>query len=149
MNKICTSLEQSKKLMELGIDINTADMFYKYVLPKSDKIHHIPEIGNPINSLIWYNKGYTFRGKREPITLNEYCIPAWSLNALLELMPKDETKTISLCLGGSNGEEHTFDWFCTCDENDEPYDYKTFHSKSPIDCTFEMIVWIKEEKKGE
>ena len=25
MNKICTSLEQSKKLIELGIDINTAD----------------------------------------------------------------------------------------------------------------------------
>jgi len=26
MNKICTSIEQSKKLIELGIDINTADM---------------------------------------------------------------------------------------------------------------------------
>lgn len=28
MNKICTSLEQSKKLIELGIDRNTADMYY-------------------------------------------------------------------------------------------------------------------------
>ena len=26
MTKICTSIEQSQKLMELGIDINTADM---------------------------------------------------------------------------------------------------------------------------
>ena len=29
MNKICTSIEQSKKLIELGIDIDTADMFWK------------------------------------------------------------------------------------------------------------------------
>jgi len=28
MNKICTSIDQSKKLIELGIDVNTADMCY-------------------------------------------------------------------------------------------------------------------------
>jgi hypothetical protein len=28
MNKICTDLSQSKKLMELGIDVSTADMRY-------------------------------------------------------------------------------------------------------------------------
>ena len=33
MNKICTSLEQSKKLVELGIDVNTADMRYGYIAP--------------------------------------------------------------------------------------------------------------------
>ena len=27
MGKICTSLEQFKKLIELGIDVNTADMY--------------------------------------------------------------------------------------------------------------------------
>ena len=27
-NKIATSVEQSKKLLELGIDRNTSDMFY-------------------------------------------------------------------------------------------------------------------------
>lgn len=31
MNKICTSLEQSKKLVELGLDLNTADMCYRIV----------------------------------------------------------------------------------------------------------------------
>lgn len=29
MNKICTSIEQSKKLIELGIDVNTADMCWQ------------------------------------------------------------------------------------------------------------------------
>lgn len=28
MNKICTNVSQSKKLIELGIDVNTADMNY-------------------------------------------------------------------------------------------------------------------------
>ena len=28
MNKICTSINQSKKLLELGIDVKTADMVY-------------------------------------------------------------------------------------------------------------------------
>ena len=85
--KSYTNLEQSKKLAEI-LPIETADMCYKYVLPKSDKIHHVPEIGNPIDLLKWYNKGYTFNGKKEPITLNEYCVPCWSLSALLNVLPK-------------------------------------------------------------
>lgn len=33
-NKICTSLEQSQKLIELGIDVNTADMFWDTLFAK-------------------------------------------------------------------------------------------------------------------
>lgn len=126
MNKICTTIEQSQKLMELGIDISTADMYF-HPYPNDEYWYDVPNIGTAV---LKYNQ-----------------LPCWSLNALLELMPKDESKTISLCLGGSNGIDHTFDWFCTCDENDEPYDYKTFHSKSPIDAAFQMICWLKENNK--
>ncbi len=135
MNKICTTIEQSKKLMELGIDVNTADMYYGY------------DYNSPIGG---YEEDAQIIPQSESdqhFSLFPEDIPAWSLNVLLELMPKDESKTIDLCLGGSNGIEHTFDWFCTCDENDEPYDYKTFHTSSPIDCTFEMICWLKENGK--
>jgi hypothetical protein len=70
------------------LPIESANMYYKYVLPKSDRIIHTPEIGNPINSLKWYNEGYTLlMTKREPITLSEYCIPCWSLAALLDVLP--------------------------------------------------------------
>jgi hypothetical protein len=72
--KSYTDIEQSKKLAEF-LPIESADMYYKYILPKSDKIHNVPEIGNPIKSLKWYNEGYTFSGRRKPITLNDYCIP--------------------------------------------------------------------------
>ena len=86
--KSFTDLEQSKKLAEI-LPLESADMYYKYALPKSNRMIHTPEIGNPIDSLKWYNEGYTFRGKREPITLSEYCIPAWSLTALLGVLPRE------------------------------------------------------------
>ena len=86
--KSYTDLQQSKKLAEI-LPIESADMYYQYVLPKSDKIKHNPETGNPVNALKWYNKGYTTSGK-EPITLDEYCVPCWSLAALLDVLPRIE-----------------------------------------------------------
>lgn len=138
MNKICTSLEQSKKLIELEIDVNTADMCWS--------LFNLIINGNKdINQILLPVSYREVTKQSAPDFIERF--PAWSLTALLELMPKDESKTIGLCLGGSNGVEHTFDWFCTCDENDEPYDYKTFHTSSPIDCTFEMVCWLLENKK--
>ena len=66
-NKICTSIEQSKKLIELGIDVNTADMYYD------------------CNS-------YSIQGKPEVVvgTVWSKDIPAWSLAALLEVMKEPE-----------------------------------------------------------
>ena len=97
--KSFTDLSQSKVLAKI-LPLESADRFYQYVLPKSGKIKHNPEIGNPVNALKWYNKGYTTSGK-EPITLDEYCVPCWSLAALLELLPdvikvEEECYTFSL-----------------------------------------------------
>ena len=61
--KICTSIEQSKKLIALGIDVNTADMYYN------------------VNS-------YGIQDK--PVAIGKVLskdIPAWSLSALIELLP--------------------------------------------------------------
>ena len=65
MNKICTSQEQSQKLIELGIDVNTADMYWNLT-----NQNHPPIIG-------------------------KYCVeyggmelPAWSLTALFNMLPK-------------------------------------------------------------
>jgi hypothetical protein len=83
--KSYTDIEQSRKLAEI-LPLESADMYYQYVLPKAGKIKHNPEIGNPVNALKWYNKGYTTSGK-EPITLDEYCVPCWSLSVLLDVFP--------------------------------------------------------------
>ena len=65
MSKICTSQEQSKKLVELGIDVNTADMYYDV---NSYGIQSKPEVAI---GKIWSKD-----------------IPAWSLTALIGLGAK-------------------------------------------------------------
>ena len=65
MTKICTTIEQSQILNELGLDVNTADMYYDV-------------------------NGYGIQGKPEVAVGKVWSkdIPAWSLTALLNLMPK-------------------------------------------------------------
>lgn len=78
-----TDIDQSKKLVELGIDVNTADMRYGYIAPYdySDRM---------------YDGGYDevpyqkdFLKKNPNFSENEYDgeFPAWSLAALLEVLP--------------------------------------------------------------
>ena len=62
MNKICTSLEQSQKLLELGIDIKTADMFYTII-----------------------DQGLYLEVK-QGIEPSKDDIPCWSLAALLDIL---------------------------------------------------------------
>lgn len=64
MNKICTDIEQSKKLIELGIDANTADMYWWY----SGKRYYVESMDDDD-----FNK--------------ESDIPAWSLTSLIKLIP--------------------------------------------------------------
>lgn len=72
MARIATSIEESNRLLELGINPESADMHYQYA-PNSEKLYVIPQIGNPSIVRLY--------GKE--------CIPAWSLGALLELLPAD------------------------------------------------------------
>lgn len=67
MNKLCTSLEQSQRLTELGIDVNTADMDY------------IPFANDPEDYDCVINE---WNNEHE-----EDWIPAWSISALLGVLP--------------------------------------------------------------
>lgn len=88
MNKICTDILQSKKLVELGVDISTADMYY----PNRVDINNYPL---PIE---WKND--------LPLLSQE--IPAWSLTALMNLF--DDTaglaKDYGLWFCYDNGKSH-------------------------------------------
>lgn len=64
---VATSIEQSKHLLELGVDQNSADMYYPYL--GAGQYGDIPRVGFPIE----------YSGGKD--------IPAWSLSALLEVMP--------------------------------------------------------------
>lgn len=128
MTKICTSLEQSRKLIELGIDVNTADMFWDTAEPL-ERI--VPTVG-PISD--YYD-------------MEDWAIPAWSLSALLGLMPKlyefendpdDGGCQPNLCKGWDNNQWHIV--YRSSIYYTEWYD-------DPIDAAFEMICWLKENEK--
>lgn len=72
MARIATSIEESKRLLELGIDQNTADMRWRYN-HNTHKHDDIPQVLAVRNWDDPYNKD----------------IPAWSLGALLDLCPYD------------------------------------------------------------
>lgn len=138
--KSYTDLSQSKKLAKI-LPVESADMYYKTVLPQSPNLHKIPEIGNPIEDLEWYNKGYTLRGKKEPLTLEEYCLPCWSLATLLGLIPKRINDYNVLRIDISNS-----DFAIWYDEigygvnNDLP----NITAKSAVDACYEMILKLHE-----
>ena len=108
MAKICTSQEQSKKLIELGVDVNTADMYYDV---NSYGIQSKPEVAI---GKVWSKD-----------------IPAWSLTALLKLIPK-----FSLEKDISNNAGYELH-----------YNYNTTYYDEPVDAAFEMICWLKKYDK--
>ena len=132
MNKICTSLEQSKKLIELGVDIYTADMCWTNHLfnafLSSWRIESTPpqEYKNLLD-------GFAVRG---------YLIePCWSLTVLMKLMPKVST----------DGDE-IYESYPIMEHDDEGFAvsspiYNTSYYSEPIDAAFEMVCWLKENGK--
>lgn len=136
MNKICTSLDQSKKLLELGIDITTADMWWQTseedgVYEKECPCLYVGEI---------------------PKYMIDYLIPipAWSLSALLKLIPPylgEFNEGIDFGFGKSmNGKwysAHYLQYF----QNDDVEAIKTVTGDTAVDAAFEMVVWLKENGK--
>lgn len=115
--KHCTSIEQSKKLLELGLSPESADMRYSIV----------------------DNDAFICLERHD-----EYeQIPAWSLNALLESVPKYFSEL-----------NHQFVQTISYDHNDRLYyfvyrDYQhggrsktTASNEDLLDGAFEMVVWL-------
>lgn len=131
MNKICTSIEQSKKLIELGLDVNTADMFWD-LLDGDEPDEKIP-------NCCW---------DRFDITINEF-VPAWSLSSLLELNPfqiiENNNRFAFYQVKGLNkqGEIYRFGY----KTNNNSFLFETSWHNDVIDATFEMICWLKENNK--
>jgi hypothetical protein len=83
MNKICTTIEQSKKLLELEIDINTADIWWN--------------CRGAICAPLMYCE-YPTCEKR-----TEKDIPAWSLTALLKYLSEIKSQEYTPILFPTEG----------------------------------------------
>ena len=115
MNKICTSIEQSKKLIELGINVNTADMHYSTWT-----------ILNEGEYILSPNQGQTIEELQEDY--GNHVIPAWSLSALMELIPPGNILLRDKLCG-------EYKYINSVDTN--------FYD-NPLDAAFEMILRLRE-----
>lgn len=134
-----TTIEQSKKLMELGLNPDTADMYYFCDPTPAGNVMH--------PTLIIVEKHLHSR-------LPEYDkgdIPCWSLGALLELMPTsiEEVKdhNVDLMLGPLEDEWYLsyFDWTGL-------QHGPSITSGTPLEAAYNMVIWLLENgyiKKGE
>ena len=116
--KICTSKEQSQKLIELGIDRNTADMVWVCGRLHTDGLE------------------YQVLRVKEEVSEPENYIPAWSLSALLGLMP---TCVLSVF---NRTDGNLYRVVKDTDERKE-----TEYHRNSIDAAFVMVCWLLENKK--
>jgi hypothetical protein len=124
MTKICTDIPQSKKLIELGLDVKTADMMWEdWRLIDGDwklSVGYDPE----------FEQDY---GRK--------CYPAWSLSALLEILPTLDGRNPEFCRDIRYNQWHIF-YHGTATLN--LIDTKRYENL--IDACYEMIIKLKEVK---
>ena len=119
MSNIATTISQSRKLIEFGLDQNSADMYYPYL--GAGMYGDTPRVGFPIE----------YSGGRD--------VPAWSLSALLNVMPKG-TELVKM-QSDTQGIYYEID-----------YMYTGYEDSDPITAAYEMVCWLLENnliKKGE
>ena len=133
---ICTSIKQSKKLIELGLDANTADMCWG-INSSTRSYNNIPYL------IPW--KDYTCK---------EYYVPTWSLSALFNVMPQ-----INDWITPHGHKDDKLSQFepkiCKIWEHSIIPSYKVTYGNglatdiydNPIDAAFEMVCWLLENKK--
>lgn len=124
---VATSIEQSKKLFHLGLDPKTADMYYTG--------HR--SIFNPKE--IEYTQEPRVRAKFVSFDRLEVFFPAWSLSALLEVMPKENEPALVKSL--ASGQYFVHGYFGL-----EKSTYMTKDYIQPIDAAYEMVRWLLKKE---
>ena len=144
-----TSIEESKKLLELGLSPKTADMHYAArVEGYREKMKIIdwdllvgsdPSIEN---NLFSYREGFI--------------VPCWSVGALLELMPiivsndtafeGEDAEGISTtyCKYLSQCEDSMYE--CKYKDNNCGATLKRFKASTMFEVIYDMVVWLLENK---
>ena len=82
-SQICTTKEQSERLLALGLKKETADMMF-IVLVKDFRGEDVPNAERVYSLCTWYEETSMSVGLEK----REY-IPAWSLHRLIEMMPNE------------------------------------------------------------
>ena len=156
MKRICTSIDQSKKLIELGVDVNTADMTYVSMKDYGENTYHLTVGKTDVN---W--------AKDELGNLNwndvyEKYIPAWSLSSLMNLLPSEFTEVGKYSTTIYEIKIRKYNLIEDVNLHQIAYgNYKfyedgnsywkdminTGEKEDLLDAAFEMVCWLKENNK--
>ena len=118
-NLNCTTPEQSKVLIRLGLNAKTADCYWDYDVQKHE---YYP---------MFMDDQY-----------DDLCIPAWSLNALIGLMPKiaGNYPVLARWVSGDYLMEYV-----DLNESGECKPKRTEFKDTPLDAAYEMMCWLMKE----
>ena len=136
MSNIATSIKQSQHLLELGLSPASADMEYCYI----DEFNSGLQVKGDINAEV---------DRRLDMMFGVTHIPAWSLSALLDVMPKDTNETYHLF--SSMMADQLGSWVCDRSkyymgaDGHNKNDYECFKSDSPVTAAYEMVCWLLEQ----
>lgn len=83
-SQICTTKEQSERLLDLGLKAETADMSYFHTVGFEGNDLWLPSL-SPYENVV---KAPNY-GEKTKIYIKSHTIPAWSLHRLLCLIPKE------------------------------------------------------------
>lgn len=144
-----TTIEQSKHLLDLGLNPKSADMWWLYVTAQGKHIAMMYEEPDP-----------HYLARMKSYGIKNAAIPCWSLGALIELMPK----VISVPVDERSAYFYSLEWQFANDNSlryiatnrgkcliDIYSDHDT-RNKSLIETAFEMVCWLLKNgyiKKGE
>lgn len=128
-SQIATNINQSWKLLKLGLKPGTADMYLEKSKTPEYGEYHLHTISDGIDAEHWFS-----------VRMNRDITPAWSLDRLLEIMPKSITQ--------SNRPNADFDmnsdgqyWFISYEELGYDVKHQEMRHKS-FDAVICMIEWL-------
>lgn len=126
-----TSIEQSKNLLELGLNPESADMIH-WKMPKDEYYEH--------ENIIWIDSVNTLR-RKGLVGFDETrmeIIPAWSLSTLLELMHRiDEQNATLECCTDDIGKVVSY--------TIEYWNVKNIgYYNTAIEAAYSMVIWLLE-----
>lgn len=121
-----TTIEQSKKLLELGLNPDSADMFYN---EEPDECYPKDIVDTKYPMVIREGQKHY---------LKEYGVPCWSLGALLEIMPEIDNQLPSL--------RKYKNYYCVVysDITTRLGDSQWQNGKTPAEAAYNMVVWLLE-----
>lgn len=132
--KAFTNIEQSRKLLEIGISAESADMWWNFYSVTCDfGTPQIIRLDEPwVGSFNWYNE--------------EDNVPCWSLAALLELIKKHGLINLRFLNSTFDNKGNHLKNIWNIIFEDIGIVIHDVYAVNPIDAAVDMIIWLKENK---